>query len=269
MTNNAIEFIKAERRRAKARIALCGPSGSGKTHSALRVAEGLAKTGKIALIDTENSSAEMEAGKPGIPPFDVVVMHAPFDPAKYIAGIKAAEAAGYEVLIVDSLSHAWAGSGGLLEKKDILEKIKKNSFTAWREITPLHNRLIEAMLQSNMHIIATIRTKTGMAMDTDSNGKISVKKVGMDLVQRDGIDYEFTVALDLDQATHMAMPSKDRTSIFDTPDGKNMVMLSKETGLEIREWLEGVEEEKLAPLISPHRSRVASRTAAARQPVPA
>jgi hypothetical protein len=125
------------------------------------------------------------------------------------------------------------------------------------------------MLQSNMHIIATIRTKTGMAMDTDSNGKISVKKVGMDLVQRDGIDYEFTVALDLDQATHMAMPSKDRTSIFDTPDGKNMVMLSKETGLEIREWLEGVEEEKLAPLISPHRSRVASRTAAARQPVPA
>jgi hypothetical protein len=269
MTNNTIEFIKAERKRAKARIALCGPSGSGKTHSALRVAEGLAKTGKIALIDTENSSAEMEAGKPGIPPFDVVVMHAPFDPAKYIAGIKAAEAAGYEVLIVDSLSHAWAGSGGLLEKKDILEKIKKNSFTAWREITPLHNRLIETMLQSNMHIIATIRTKTGMAMDTDGNGKVTVKKVGMDLVQRDGIDYEFTVVLDLDQATHVATPSKDRTSIFDTPDGKNLVVPSEEVGVEIREWLEGMEDKKPQVPATTAHSRITARTTAAKQPVPA
>ncbi len=264
MTNNTIEFVKAERSRAKARIALCGPSGSGKTHSALRIAEGLAKTGKIALIDTENSSAEMEAGKPGIPPFDVVVMHAPFDPIKYNAAIRAAEAAGYEVLIIDSLSHAWAGSGGLLEKKDILEKIKKNSFTAWREITPIHNKLIETILQTNMHIIATIRTKTGMAVDTDSNGKISVKKIGMDMVQRDGIDYEFTVVLDLDQATHVASPSKDRTSIFDTPDGKNMVVPTKEVGLEISDWLEGAKPEK-TKLPNGVRSRVTAPVA--RQPV--
>src|SRR3990167_629464 len=135
-------FRKAERQKAKARIALCAPSGGGKTHSALLIAAGLGK--KIALVDTENGSAEMEQGKPGIPEYDVLVLSAPFEPKKYISAIKMAEQANYDVIIIDSLSHAWAGSGGALDiKEQILQASKtQNSWTAWRAITPLHNALI-------------------------------------------------------------------------------------------------------------------------------
>lgn len=238
-----IQFRKAERKRAKARIALYGPAGSGKTHSSLRIAAGLVPNGKIAVIDTENGSAELEAGKQGIPSFDVVVMHAPFDPLKYIAAVHAAEEAGYDCIIIDSLSHAWAGSGGLLEKKDMLEKTKKNSFAAWRDITPQHNKLVDALLQSSSHIIATVRTKTGYAMDVDATGKSSVKKMGMEPVQRDGLEYEFTIVFDIDQASHLVTASKDRTSLFDSPEGKNIEIPSVETGTKIRKWLEAGAEE--------------------------
>lgn len=244
-TNNAISFRKAERKRAKARIALYGPPGAGKTHSALKIAAGLAPNGKIAVLDTENSSAELEAGKAGIPHFDVLVMHAPFEPTKYIEAIRAAEKAGYDVLIIDSLSHAWAGSGGLLEKKDMLDKTQKSSWAAWRQITPMHNRLVEAMLQSTVHIIATVRTKTGYAQETDIHtGKTTVKKIGMEPIQRDGLEFEFTIVFDLDQSTHLATSSKDRTSLFDTPDGKNIMLPSQDLGDMIREWLESGVEEK-------------------------
>lgn len=241
----AIEFRKAERKRAKARIALCGPSGSGKTHGALLLAKGMGT--KIALIDTENSSAEMEAGKPGIPEFDVVVMHAPFDPVKYIAAVQAAEDAGYDVIIIDSLTHAWAGSGGLLEKMDMLAKTKKNSFAAWREITPQHNRLVEAILQSKANIIATMRTKTSYAVDTNDKGRTEVKKMGMEPVQREGMDYEFTLVFDIDQGSHIASASKDRTSLFDT----NPVVISTQTGEQIKAWLEAGVTEKIEEPVTP------------------
>lgn len=235
-----IEFapVKAERKRAKARIALCGPAGAGKTHSSLRLAGELGE--KILLIDTENHSGEMEAGKAGIPEYFVLPIEPPFDPAKFIETIKAAEENGFDVVIIDSLSHAWAGSGGLLDQQGKIADRGTNSFTAWRQITPKHNSLVDAMLQSSCHVLATMRSKQEYVIEENERGKKAPKKVGLAPVQREGLEYEFTIVFDIDQKTHTAVSTKDRTSLF-PPD--NSFLISNETGKKIKNWLEtGAEE---------------------------
>lgn len=228
-------FTKAERKKAKLRLALCGPSGSGKTYSALLIAQGLG--GRVAMMDTESGSGELYAN---LCAYDVQQVHAPYEPAKYVAAIKEAEAAGYNVLIIDSLSHAWAGEGGLLDQHDKVAKASRsgNSYTAWREITPLHNRLVDTILQSSLHIIACMRTRTAYEIVDDDKGKKAPKKIGLAPVQRDGMEYEFTAVLDLSVDGHIATSSKDRTGIF---DGKYSVP-SIDTGKQLVGWLDtGIE----------------------------
>ena len=225
-------FKKAERKRIKARIALCSPAGGGKTHSALLIASGLGK--KIAVIDTEKS-AELETGKKGIPEFDILKISEPYEPQKYIEAIKAAEDAEYDIIIVDSLSPAWSGSGGLLDTHDKVSQVRgNNSFTAWRTVTPMHNTLVDAIIQSKCHIIATMRTKVGYAMDSDDRGRTKVSKVGLAPIQREGMDYEFTIVLDIAREKHLATASKDRTSLFKD----DVFTPNKETGVKLIEWLE-------------------------------
>jgi len=229
-------FKKAERKRAKLRLALFGPSGSGKTYSALLVAQGIGS--KIALIDTENGSASLYAH---LCDFDVCELAPPFTPQKYIDAIHAAERAGYDVIVIDSLTHAWAGQGGLLEQVDA-RKGRGNDFTAWRDVTPQHNKLVDAMVQSGCHIIATCRTKQEYVLvDEVKNGKTvkAPKKVGMAPVQRDGMEYEFTVVFELDVDRHIASASKDRTSLF---DGEYFVP-SIETGQRLKSWLDTGKDE--------------------------
>ncbi|MFA6897210.1 MAG: ATP-binding protein [Patescibacteria group bacterium] len=232
--SNEIVFRKAERKKAKARIALCSPSGGGKTHSALLIAKGMG--GSIAVIDTENGSAQMEAGKKGIPEFDVLTLESPFTVPKYIEAIHAAEEAGYDVIIIDSLTHAWAGSGGLLEKKDKVSQLAgKNSYTAWGEISPIHNLLIETMLQSKCHLIVTMRSKVEYVLEENEKGKMAPVKKGMAPIQREGMDYEFTICFDLEIGSHLATAPKDRTSLF----GMNPFVPSEKTGKELMAWLNG------------------------------
>ncbi len=220
-------FKKAERKKAKLRLALCGPSGSGKTYSALRLAAGIG--GDIALIDTENGSGSLYSS---LCEYDVDEITPPFTVDKYIAKIKEAESAGYNVLIIDSLSHAWAGQGGLLEEVD--KRNKGNSFAAWRDVTPMHNKLIDTILQSKLHIIVTMRSKTAYEIEKDEKGKAVPVKKGMAPIQRDGLEYEFTVVLDLDNKKHVAEAGKDRTGLF---DGKIDVP-TEETGRMLKTWLE-------------------------------
>ena len=224
----AIQIRKAERRKAKLRLALMGPTGSGKTMSALRVAFGIG--GKVGIIDTENGSADLYADAGD---YDVITLEKPYTVASYREALAAFEDAGYGVIIIDSLSHAWAGSGGLLDKQGQVEKKTGNSFTAWREITPEHNALVEAMLTSPAHIIATMRVKTEYVMEKDQRGKTVPRKVGLQPVQRDGLEYEFTVVMDID-ADHRASASKDRTRMFDGWSDQ----LSERTGQRLRDWLE-------------------------------
>lgn len=202
-------FQKAQRSSSKLRLALTGPAGSGKTYSSLQIAKGLG--GKIAMIDTERGSGSLYAN---ICDYDVLRIDPPFEPRKYIEGIKAAEDAGYNVLIIDSLSHAWAGEGGILTIHDRTAKAVRNSFDAWREVTPQHNQLVDAILASTCHVIVTMRTKTGYEV-TSEFGKSKVSKVGLAPIQRDGLEYEFTLVMDLSIEGHVATASKDRTGLFD------------------------------------------------------
>lgn len=225
-----VQFRKAERRKAKLRLALIAPSGYGKTFSALRIAQGIG--GKVAMIDTENGSGDLYADRFG---YDIITMSPPYLAEKYIAAIKAAEAAGYDVLIIDSLSHAWSGEGGLLDRQGkIADSGKANSFTAWRTITPLHNQLVETILASKLHVIATMRAKTEYVVEQNDRGQSVPKKVGLAPIQRDGMEYEFTLVMDVDK-NHFGTPSKDRTSLFDG----QFVRMDEEVGKKLVEWLDG------------------------------
>ena len=191
----AFSFTKATKRQARLRMALIGPSGSGKTYSALAIASAMAPSGKIAVIDTERGSASKYAG---IFAFDVLELET-FAPETYAQAIAAADAAGYDVLIIDSLSHAWFGKDGALEQVDRAAKrsSSQNSFTAWREVTPHHNAMIDAILQCKAHVIVTMRAKTEYVMETNEKGKSVPRKVGLAPVQRDGLEYEFDVVADM------------------------------------------------------------------------
>ncbi len=235
-------FTKAVRQRVKARIGLCGPAGSGKSMSAIKLAFGIVGLeGRIALLDTENESASLYSH---LGTYDVDVIKPPFIVDKYINGIKEAEHQGYDLIIIDSLSHAWAGTGGILELVDAKTGAANgNKFAGWREATPKHNSLVDAMLQSPLHVIATMRSKTEYILVEDEKGKKVPKKVGMAPVQREGLDYEFSLVFDIDQERHIATASKDRTGLFDGFFGK----LTEEHGRSIREWLDsGVEAQKPA-----------------------
>jgi len=226
-----MEIRKAMRKRAKIRIGLAAPSGAGKTYSALLIAAGMGE--KIGVIDTENGSAELYSDL--LPQgYDVITLQAPYTPARYIEAMRAFEKAGYDVIVIDSLSHAWAGEGGSLDKQGKMADRGMNSFAAWRSITPEHNALVESILQSPAHVIATMRAKTEYVLEADSKGKMSPKKVGMAPVMRDGFEYEMTVCLDLDH-NHVASASKDRTRLFDglffTP--------TIDTGKKMMAWIEG------------------------------
>lgn len=181
------------------RMGLLGPSGSGKSFTALTVATSLGFE-NIAIIDTENKSARRYAKSFGRRFLSLELSH--FSPRDYIEALQEAQRARVEVLIVDSLSHAWAGKGGVLEMVDQSAKrqargASQNSFNGWREVTPEHNRLVEALIQVPMHLIVTMRVKTEYIVEKDAQGKSVPKKVGMAPVQRDGLEYEFDVVGDI------------------------------------------------------------------------
>lgn len=253
-------FQKAVRQVAKLRLALSGPSGSGKTYSALLIASGIVPIEKVAVVDTENGSANLYAN---LGTYSVLTLHPPYTPKKYIEAIHAAEQEGFELVIIDSLSHAWNGEGGLLEQKDKATdaKYKGNGWAAWREVTPEYNKLIETMLNSSCHIIATMRSKTEYMQD-DSSGRKRIVKVGAAPIQRDGIEYEFTVVFDL-SIDHVATVNKDRTRLF---DGQYFVP-TPDVGKTLKQWLDAGEPAPAPQPVPVTAPQQAPQPAASSQPV--
>jgi len=190
-------FRQAVKAEAKLRMAITGPSGAGKTYTALAIATALAAGQSVALVDTEHGSASKYAD---LFTFDVAEMHPPFHPDKFILALQEAANSGYAVVILDSISHAWSGTGGVLDVVDEAAKRSKsgNTYMAWKEGTPLQNRMIDAIVQSGVHVIATMRSKTEYILVDTGNGKQAPRKVGMAPVQRDQFEYEFDVVLDMD-----------------------------------------------------------------------
>lgn len=226
MSNEIFSFTKAERKKAKLKLNLSGPSGSGKTYSALLMGTGLGE--RIAVIDTENESASLYSKEFD---FDTLTLKPPFNPERYAGAIQAAYNLGYDVLIIDSVSHEWTGTGGCLEINDMTArtKFKGNTWSAWSDTTPRHRKFIDALLQTDMHIITTTRAKTETVQ---GEGK-KILKLGMKSEQREGYEYELTVALDLVHDNHFVIPSKDRTKLFN-PDGEQ---ITRETGERLLAWL--------------------------------
>lgn len=187
-------FKKAVKTACKLRLAIPGPSGAGKTYTSLLLAKVLGK--KIAVIDTERGSASKYAHEFD---FDVLELEPPYHPERFMAAIKAAEAEGYDVCIVDSLSHAWNGQGGILEIVD--EEARKspsgNTFNAWKKGTPLYNKFVDCLLGCRMHLIGTMRSKSEYVVEQNAKGKSSPKKVGTAPVQRDGFEYEFDIIMEM------------------------------------------------------------------------
>lgn len=230
-----MQIRKAERRKAKLRLGISAPSGAGKTFSSLLIASGIGP--KVGIIDTENNSADLFALNKEIVAalpngYDTIVLAPPYDPARYLEAIQTFEDAKYDVIIIDSLSHAWAGVGGLLDKQGKEADKTGNSYTAWRKVTPQHNALVDKIIQSPSHIIANMRAKTEYVQEKNEQGKTVVRKVGMSPIMRDGIEYEMTVFGEMDQQ-HNFQASKDRTGLF----GDRFFVPSKKTGQELLAWL--------------------------------
>lgn len=246
-----MEIRKAQKSKSKLRIGVAGTSGSGKTYSALLLASGMTSWDKICIIDTENGSADLYDS---LGQYNVLTLRAPFAPERYIEAIHAAEEAGMEVIIIDSISHEWDGEGGCLQIQEQLG----GKFQDWAKVTPRHHRFIQAILQSNAHVITSVRKKQDYAM-IQENGRARVEKKGLKEITREGFEYELTLSFDLNQ-NHLANTSKDRTSIFmDKPEFK----ITSDTGKTLKDWAEkGIEPKVIEPVEQPTVQKQATESTA-------
>lgn len=228
-----MQIRKAERKKAKLRLGISGVSGSGKTRSALEIAAGMG--GKIGMIDTEAGRGELYADtiskyEPDLKlTYDIIRLDAPYSPERYIEAIRTFEKLGYSILIIDSLSHAWSGEGGVLS---IVDKAGGQFQSGWKLGTPKQNALIDAIITSPMHIICNFRVKTEYVVERNEKGKNEPRKIGLAPIQRDQIEYEFTMFMTLSQ-DHIAHVMKDNTEMFD----QEFVKPSPDMGRKLMNWL--------------------------------
>ena len=222
-----MQLQKAKRHQVKLRLGLSGASGFGKSYSALLLAYGITEDWtKIAVIDTENNSASLYSH---LGDFNVVSLSQPYSPERYIEAIKLCEKEKMEIIIIDSITHEWQGKGGCLQIHEQLG----GRFQDWAKITPRHTAFIDAILQSNCHVITTVRKKMDYSMDRDLNGKTRVVKHGLKDITREGFSYELTVDFEIINDKHMAKATKDRTGLFmDKPE----VLITKGVGRMLVDW---------------------------------
>lgn len=241
-------FVKAVKHESRLRLAIAGPSGSGKTFTALTLATALGDGGSIAVIDTERGSASKYAD---LFTFDVNVLET-FHPEVYIRAIHEAEQARYAVLVIDSLSHAWNGPGGILELVERAAKMSKsgNTYTAWADATPLQNKLIDAITRSPLHIIATMRSKQEYSLEKDERtGKTVPRKVGMAPIQRADVEYEFDLFCEMDHENNMIVQKSRCPELA----GQIIAKPGAEVAETLKRWLAGAPapERPVAPAPQP------------------
>lgn len=251
-------FKKATKSQAKLRLAISGPSGSGKTYTALTLGKHLGE--RMAVIDTERGSASKYAGD--VADFDVDEL-TDFSVQQYTRAMNDAAREGYDVLVIDSLTHAWSGKGGILEEVDK----RGGKFEAWKQASPLHARFIDAILSYPGHVIVTMRSKMDyLVSQTERNGKreTKIEKVGLAPVQRDDVSYEFDVWLEMNDA-HNATVSKTRCRAI---DGSIISLPGKDLADTLRAWLsDGAPMQEAArPLAgsAPHAAASGTSTPSAR-----
>lgn len=242
-SHTRFQFTRATKEQAKARVALDGPSGSGKTYTALTIASALGQ--RIAVIDTERGSASKYANEFV---FDVLELSY-FSPTDLVEALAAAGAAGYDVAIVDSLSHFWSGTGGMLEQVDQAAKrgFGGNSFGGWKEARPMERQMVDALVAYPGHVIVTMRTKTDYVLETNDRGRQVPRKVGLKPEQREGLEYEFDIVGSMDYENTLVV-TKSRARVLTNAVVKQPGV---EFGQQIKDWLEdGTVVEPVEDLIS-------------------
>ncbi len=229
------------------RLGMCGPSGSGKTFTALSIAAGIVEAGgadEIVVIDSENGSATKYAKKKDGSEdrrrdrFRFKCIKLPsYSIETYMEAITlSSRSVRRPVLIIDSLSHAWAGKDGALEAVDKLkDRERGNSFAAWRFITPLQQRMVEMILSYPGHVIATLRVRTEYVIEKNERGKDVPRKVGLAPIQRDGLEYEFDVFGDLNDR-HDFTITKTRCDLV---DGAVIEKPGRDLGAQLASWCGG------------------------------
>lgn len=240
------QIKKAKREKISVKVALMAPSGGGKTYGALRLATGMAKeiekeTGKKAKILMGNTEQKRGYYYADEFDYDIVDIDPPHNPEKYVELINFAEEQEYDILIIDSSSHEWEGKGGCLD----LQTQAGGNYQAWSKVTPRHQKFIDAIAESRIHIIATMRGKDQYeATKDEKTGKMSVQKLGVGAKQRDGFEYEFTCTFLIDQKTNTSEVQKDNSHLF---ENKGAFILSEKDGEALIKWANSGEEPKDEP----------------------
>lgn len=237
----ALKIRKAVREQIYIKLALMGSSGCGKTYSSLRLATGMAnelsktlgRPAKILMANTEGSRGLYYANEFE---YDIVDIEPPYTPEVFIELIDDAVEAGYDILIMDSASPEWEGKGGMLEMHAMLG----SKITDWKTLSPRHDKFLDAIEKSPIHIVATLKGKDQYEIDKDEQGKVSVKKLGLGTRQREGFEYRFTCTFSIDQKSHLATAQKDNTHIFEGSAGE---ILSESFGEKIVKWANSSEVE--------------------------
>src|SRR6476620_7085591 len=179
-----MKLQKAQRHEVRLKLGLSGASGFGKTYSALLLAFGITNDwSKIAIIDTENNSASLYSH---LGEFNVLPLGEPYTPERYNRAIETCEKADIQVIIIDSITHEWSGKGGCLEIHEQLG----GKFQDWARVSPRHQSFIDKILNSNCHIITTVRRKIDYSMDSEMGGKTKIVKHGTKEITREGFEYE-------------------------------------------------------------------------------
>jgi len=241
------EFVirRAERKQARLRFAVCAASNGGKTWTSIELAFGIVEElldrralsgsveGKVGLVDTERKSAQLYAH---LGPYDTVDLDPPYTVERYVGAMNALERAGCAVIILDSISHAWAGPGGVLALLDQFDD--RARFSAFgKAVNPAQDEFVDAILRSPAHVIATMRSKTAWVLEKqEKNGRTvtAPRRIGLAPIQRPGIEYEFTTLVDLDTDTHIARVVKNRCPVFQDWAPKR---LTRAHGRALAAWL--------------------------------
>ena len=229
------EIKKAAREKIWVKLALMAPSGGGKTYSSLRLATGMleelqksgdAKNGKILMGNTEASRGRYYANEFQ---YDIVDITSPHNPEMYVEFIEYAVEQNYPILILDSTTHEWEGKNGCLD----LHQQAGGTFQSWVKVTPRHDKFIQSIADSPVHLIATMRGKDQYEIEKGDSGKTNVKKLGVGAQQRPGFEYEFTSTFLIDQKSNMATCEKDNTHLF---ENEGDVKLSENQGKKLIQW---------------------------------
>ena len=235
---------EAVREKIAVKVAIMGPSGSGKSYSALRLATGMIDqmkkdgilgdtNGKILFANTEGPRGRYYASEFR---YDIVDLEPPYNPELFIDLIQYAVDEKYSVLIIDSSSAEWEGKGGCLE----LQQNAGGKYQDWKTVTPRHQKFVDSIEHSPIHVICTLRGADKYEVDKDDRGRVSVKKLGVGAKQREGMEYSFTTTFMLDRDSHMAKCEKDNTHIF---ENEGSTILTEDFGERIIKWANSAEAE--------------------------